>query len=105
MPTHAEILADQALPFADFPTETITISGTDYQALVSDHRQGLDWQDAGGYMNTLDIQVAIERSTIDASIPTQGTLVTFRAASFRVAEVDSGDKAASVLITLTKPTT
>lgn len=105
MLTHAQILADQSQVFDDFPTETITISGANYNCLVLDYKDGNEWQDAGGYMDEVDVKVSIERSAIDASIPTQGTLATFRGASVRIAEVESDDKAASVMLTLTKPTT
>lgn len=104
--TNAQLKADQAQVFSDFPTETITISGSSYNCLVLNYRTGVEWQsDGGGYLDNVEASVAIERSAINDSIPEQGTLATFRDISMRIGRVDYDDAAASVVLELTKPTT
>ena len=104
MLSEAEMLADQAAVFSDFPTETITIGGTDYACLVLDYKSGNDWAEAGGFISDVESMVAIERSSISASLPTQGDSCTFRNTALRVGKVDIDDDAASVVLALMKPT-
>lgn len=104
MLSNAEMLADQAAVFSDFPTETITIGATSYNCLVLDHRDDSEWTD-GGKLASIQAMVAIERSAIDGAIPSTGDTCTFREETLRIGAVDSDDKAASVTLALTYPTT
>lgn len=97
--TIAQLLGHQAKVFSQFPTETVTISGTDYDALVLNRTEGNDYG-IGGKSDTAVIRMAIERSTISGAIPTQGTQATFDSATYRIAEVEEDDAASSVYITL-----
>lgn len=103
MPTLGKMLADQARVFADFPTETITIGGTDYQCLVMDQAKGNDYGE-GGLVSDVRFRVAIERSKMDSAIPIRGILATFNSTSFRIGEVEQDDTAASVILNLENPT-
>jgi len=100
--TTAQLLSDQALAYTDFPTETITIDGVDYQCLLLENRQGSQW-DIGGEVPQKSLQVSIERSGI-STMPTEGLAVTFRSTSYRVGEVDQSDASSSVIIEIRHPT-
>ena len=99
--TISDMLADQARVFQDFPTETITINSVSYPALVLQWGEGSAIE-LGGYETTLQGTVAIERSLLSAA-PAEGTLATFRGASYRIGTTDSSDDAASWTLHLHSP--
>jgi len=97
--TNAQLLADQARVFSDFPTEAVTISGNNYNGLIMDQRHGSEFTE-GGEVPVRHIRVAIERSAIDASIPSRGTQATYDGGSYRIADVQQDDENGSVILTL-----
>ena len=101
--SNAKLIEHQARVFADFPTESITISGTAYNCLVLEFETGNEWME-GGRLNSLAGRVAIERSAITGSVPVEGTAVTFRSATYRIADVDQSDAGDSVKLALTHET-
>lgn len=96
--TSAQLLADQAKVFTDFPGEELIIDGQTYTALVVDNTEGLGW-DMGGNTPVKTIRVAVERSTMP-TLPTQGDLAQFRGVDHRVGQIERDDAAASVHLTL-----
>jgi hypothetical protein len=97
--THAELLADQAIVFGDFPTEEVVIKGVSYQGLVMAFERGNDVIE-GGLLDDYSFSVAIERSTIDGAKPSEGDKVKLRNEKFLIARVKEDDKAASITIFL-----
>lgn len=100
--TAAQLKADQARVFSDFPTETATISGVEYSVLVMEHQAGSEWG-MGGEVATNNIRLAVERSAV-STMPAEGDSATFRSTSYRVGGVESDDLSASVVVELHKPT-
>ena len=85
--TPEQLLNDQRWLFSDLPKETIQINGEDYQCLCFGARSNNEVQ-LGGFSETPQIEVAIERSAILASnIPATGDSVVFRTITYRVSEV------------------
>lgn len=98
MPTAAQLAADEAIVFTDFPTETLTIASTDYQVLVlSFSRSNLP--DIGGFIDMPDALVAGKRADFP-TLPDQGTQATFRGETYTIGAIDSRDLQASVLMPL-----
>ena len=64
-----------------------------------DLSKGNDWGE-GGLLSEVVLRVAIERDTI-GTIPTQGTLATMGASTYRIASVEQDDDAAPITIDLT----
>jgi hypothetical protein len=98
MPDASQLLADQAMVFADFPIEDLTIGSATYSALVLQWREG-NSVEFGGFSANVIGKLAIERSAVE-TMPTRGQDVTFRGTAYRLGEVDSSDAAASVTLDL-----
>lgn len=101
--TEAQLLADQALPFADFPTEIFRYAGREFQCLVIQDAGDLVW-DEGGKLDDEFISIAIERSQFEASnisIPEEGIAgIPFRGKSWRINNVKNDDAQSSVRLDL-----
>lgn len=100
--TQAQIRADGALPFADFPRESATIDGTTYQALVMENRLGSEWMEGGEVLES-SVTLALKRGEV-ASMPAEGDEATFRSATYRVGSVRGDDLSANVIVELRLPT-
>lgn len=77
--------ADVAMAEADLP-QTVTISGTDYAACVSELVRGEQLEDAGGIIPEVDLSATIRISVLAAvSI---GTRITYTGRQYRVERVN-----------------
>lgn len=89
--------------YVDFPTETLTIAGVNYEGHVLEQVKQNDFT-IGGKAAIKRLVISIERSSINDSIPESGTLATFDGQTMRIDEVDIKDAAAPVKLTLTHDT-
>jgi len=99
--TPGQLKADQAVVFTDFPTESVTIGGITYGALVMNLEGGSNWGE-GGEVLEKTVRIAINRSDI-TTIPSEGDTATFRSATYKVGTVDEDDTAASIIVNITLP--
>ena len=99
--TKAQIQADSRLAFDDFPTETIVIAGTSYEALVLDRQDSSAWGIGGETLET-GMKVLLDRADI-GTMPAEGDTATFNSVTFRVTNVERDDTAAPVVVDLTRP--
>ena len=83
--TVAQLLADQAYLFGDFPSETITIASINYDCLIPRAENRNDWG-MGGLHDMPRVTVLIDRNDLTTA-PAQGGLATFRGVSWRIAAV------------------
>jgi len=101
--TESQLLSDQQIPFADFPTEELRYSGILFDALVINDAGNLELED-GGFIDNPIIRVAIERSQFEESnitIPPEGQGgIAFRRQSWRVSNPSSSDMQGSVILDL-----
>ena len=100
--TAEQLLEDQKQVFRDFPTEKITVSGVEYDCLVLSFVESRSLDDqGGGFIEQPHLVVAAERSQFEGSdLPIKGAQATFRGVNYRVFDVDEGDTAASVRLSL-----
>ena len=82
--TTAQLLADQAYLFGDFPSETLTfpVGGTSYACLVPRAENRNDWE-MGGLDDNRRVTVLIDRNLL-ATAPQQGDTIGFRGVTWRV---------------------
>jgi hypothetical protein len=83
--TAAQLLADQAYLFDDFPRETVTIGGVSYECLVPRAENRNDWE-MGGLNDMPRVTVLIDRNDLTTA-PEQGGIAAFRGGGWRVATV------------------
>lgn len=83
--TAAQLLADQAFLFGDFPTEEITIGGTAYPCLCPRSENANEWE-TGGLDNQARCTVLINRNAL-ATAPEQGGIAYFRGTGWRIGVV------------------
>lgn len=98
--TAAQLLADQAPWFADFPPETLIIGGVSYSVLTPRAEDRNDWQ-MGGLHDEPRLSVIFNRNAapLPSAIPA-GSLVTFRGANFRIVRVQEDHPQSPLLVEL-----
>lgn len=96
----AQLLADQAFMFGDFPNETVTIpmNGTSYNCLVPRAEKRNDWE-FGGLKDMPRATILIQRNDID-TLPEQGDRVGFRDEAWTVLSVRHDFEQSPVMIEL-----
>ncbi len=101
--TAEQIIADQAVPFADFPTETMSYQGRQIQVLVMSDGGNIAWEEGGRLLDPV-ITLAAERSQFEGAgvaPPIEGQVgISFRNKSYRIGEIHSEDAQASYKFTL-----